>query len=81
MTFDHEYRQHWFNNYTAVKVGSHEATIENDGTVEVEVEMEYAGRQCVYLTPEELERLLAMARAMRDFHRKPKENEIERERQ
>ena len=66
---DHKYRQHWFNNYTGVKVGSHEATIENDGTVEVEVEMWGAGQTCVYFSPEQLERLAAMARAMRDFHR------------
>ena len=66
---DHKYRQHWFNNYTGVKVGSHEATIENDGTVEVEVEMWGAGQTCVCFSLEQMERLTAIARAMRDFHR------------
>jgi len=66
---DHRYRQHWFNNYTGVKVGSHEATIEKDGTVEVEVEMWGAGQICVCISLEQMERLAAMARAMRDFHR------------
>jgi len=69
---DHRYRQYWFNNYTGVKVGSHEATIEKDGTVEVEVEMEYAGIQSVQFSVEDLERLAAMARAMRDYHEKAK---------
>ena len=65
---DHAYREHWFYNYTGVKVGSHEATIEKDGTVEIEVEMEYAGCQYVQFTAEDLERLAAMAKAMRDYH-------------
>ncbi|HUU94867.1 MAG TPA: hypothetical protein VM487_03940 [Phycisphaerae bacterium] len=68
MMDDHRYRQYWFNNYTWVEVGSHEATIEKDGTVEVEVEMEYAGCQSVQFSVEDLERLAAMARAMRDYH-------------
>lgn len=65
---DHEYRQHWFNNYTYVKTGFHEALVENDGTVEIEIEMDYAGYARVLLTVEDLERLAAVARTMRDYH-------------
>ena len=57
------------------KVGSHEATIENDGTVEVEVEMWGAGQTCVYFSPEQLERLAAMSRAMRAYHAKEARDE------
>lgn len=66
---DHEYRQHWFNDYTEVAFQGGTVLIDKKGMVEFTVPGGYYGddvEACV--TFEELERVFAMASAMRDYH-------------